>query len=314
MPVDRLIESEQAKLLNLPTILRERVKGQDKAIQVLTDAILRSRSGIKDPCKPIGSFLFLGSTGVGKTEIARSLAYTLFDSERSMVRLDMSEYMERHSVSNLIGSPPGYIGYEKGGVLTEAIRRRPYSIVLFDEIEKAHPDVVNILLQIMDVGQLKDKLGKTVDFKNTIIIMTSNIGSEALMSEYNDETGDLIQKELAKVFKAELINRIDNVVVFNALSKSVIKEIIELELKQLQKRILDVKNIKISFTPAITDVVLDKGYSKEFGARPIRRYIQQHIETVIAAEIIKNQLKNNFNYIIDVENEKFKVKSRSQLN
>ena len=314
IPVQKLVESEQSKILSLPQILQERVKGQSKAIQVLTDAILRSRSGIKDPNKPIGCFLFLGGTGVGKTEIARSLSDILFDSTRNMIRFDMSEYMEKHSVSNLIGSPPGYIGYEKGGRLTEAVRRKPYSIVLFDEIEKAHPDVINILLQIMDDGQLQDKLHKTIDFKNTIIILTSNLGSEYLMSEQNEDTGDLIQKELARVFKPELINRIDNVVTFNTLSRSVVKEIIERELNVLKTRVLDLKNINVNFTSQVSQKIFDESYSREFGARPIKRYIQQNIETALAAEIIRNKLKPHSNYVITVTNDKFEIMKKLKLN
>ncbi|AHF57309.1 ATP-dependent Clp protease ATP-binding subunit [Spiroplasma eriocheiris] len=314
IPVDRLVESEKTKLLSLNKILRRRVKGQNEAIDAVSDAILRSRSGIKDPNKPIGSFLFLGPTGVGKTEVARSLAYVLFNSEKQMVRLDMSEYMEKHSVSKLIGAPPGYVGYEQGGQLTEAVRRSPYSIVLFDEIEKAHPDIFNILLQILDEGRITDSLGKTVDFRNTIIIMTSNIGSEYLLSENNEGVGQLIQKELARKFKPELLNRIDNVIIFNALSKEVIKEIVDKELTELTTRIENTKNIRISFSDDIYQKIIDEGYDREFGARPIKRYIQKNIETVIAKAIISEEIQEGKSYTMAVENKEIVIKNSSKLN
>ncbi|WP_348735977.1 ATP-dependent Clp protease ATP-binding subunit [Spiroplasma endosymbiont of Ammophila pubescens] len=314
IPVDRLIETEKAKLLNLSKILRRRVRGQNEAIQVVADAIIRSRSGIKDPNKPIGSFLFLGPTGVGKTEVARSLAYVLFNSEKQMVRLDMSEYMEKHSVSKLIGAPPGYVGYEQGGQLTEAVRRSPYSIVLFDEIEKAHPDILNILLQILEDGRLTDSLGKTVDFKNTIIIMTSNIGSEYLLNENNDGVGLLIQKELARKFKPEFLNRIDNVVTFNALSKDVIKEIIEKELAELTQRIENSKNICISYSEKVLEKILNEGYDREFGARPIKRYIQRNLESLIAHAIISEEVQESKSYTIDVVKNEMVIKNSTKLN
>ncbi|PQP78041.1 ATP-dependent chaperone ClpB [Spiroplasma sp. ChiS] len=314
IPVERLVETEKAKLLNLSKILRRRVRGQNEAIQVVADAIIRSRSGIKDPNKPIGSFLFLGPTGVGKTEVARSLAYVLFNSEKQMVRLDMSEYMEKHSVSKLIGAPPGYVGHEQGGQLTEAVRRSPYSIVLFDEIEKAHPDILNILLQILEDGRLTDSLGKTVDFKNTIIIMTSNIGSEYLLNENNEGVGLLIQKELARKFKPEFLNRIDNVVTFNALSKDVIKEIIEKELSELTQRIENSKNIRISYSEKVLEKILNEGYDREFGARPIKRYIQQNLESLIAHAIISEEVQEGKSYTIDVVKNEMVIKNSTKLN
>ncbi|AOX44249.1 ATP-dependent Clp protease, ATPase subunit ClpB [Spiroplasma sp. NBRC 100390] len=314
IPVDRLVETEKAKLMNLNKILCRRVRGQNEAIDAVSDAIIRSRSGIKDPNKPIGSFLFLGPTGVGKTEVARSLAYVLFNSEKQMVRLDMSEYMEKHSVSKLIGAPPGYVGYEQGGQLTEAVRRNPYSIVLFDEIEKAHPDILNILLQILEDGRLTDSLGKTVDFKNTIIIMTSNIGSEYLLNENNEGVGLLIQKELAKKFKPEFLNRIDNVVTFNALSKEVIKEIIEKELSELTQRIENSKNIRITYSEAVLEKILNEGYDREFGARPIKRYIQRNLESLIAHAIISEEIQEGKSYTIDVANNKMVIKNSTKLN
>lgn len=315
IPVDRLVESEKSKLLNLPKILKRRVKGQNEAIEVVSDSIFRSRSGIKDPARPIGSFLFLGPTGVGKTEIARSLAFALFNSEKQMVRIDMSEYMEKHAVSKLIGAPPGYVGYERGGRLTEKVRRSPYSIVLFDEIEKAHPDVLNVLLQILDDGRITDGLGKTVDFKNTIIIMTSNIGSEQLLSENNEGLGEKIQKELTSVLKPELINRIDNILIFNALSKAVIHEIIKRELELLQERLENSKNIIINFDPQVYEVIVEEGYDRQFGARPIKRYIQKHIETVIAKAILNEEIEQEGSYTLIVKkNSEFAIVANTKLN
>lgn len=302
IPVERLVEKEKIKLLNLNKILCYRVKGQNNAVKAITNAIIRNRSGIKDPNKPIGSFLFLGPTGVGKTEVARSLAYILFNSEKKIIRLDMSEYMEKHSISKLIGSPPGYIGYEYGGQLTNNIRRNPYSIILFDEIEKADHDVINILLQILDDGCLTDSSGKNIDFKNTIIIMTSNIGSKYLLNKNNKEIELLIKKELMKKFKPEFLNRIDNIIKFNTLSKDIIKEIIEKELSKLFQRIKTSKNINISYSEKISKKILIEGYNKEFGARPIKRYIQQNIETFIAYSIISEEIKEGNFYILDIIN------------
>ncbi|ATZ21668.1 ATP-dependent Clp protease ATP-binding subunit [Mesoplasma tabanidae] len=307
IPVDRLVESEKTKLLELETTLEERVKGQNQAIEAVSQAILRSRSGIKDPNKPIGSFLFLGPTGVGKTEIARSLADILFNSSKKMVRIDMSEYMEKHSVSKLIGSPPGYVGYEEGGRLTEAVRRNPYSIVLFDEIEKAHPDVFNILLQVLDEGRITDSLGKTVDFKNTIIILTSNLGSEYILKNgsTSEESKIAIKAELLKHFRPEFLNRIDNVVIFNPLSKENVTEIVTKELNILSTRLENDKNFFLTFDIKAKNKIIDEGYDQQFGARPIKRYIEKNIETLLAQKIISDEVEENIRYTITVENDDF---------
>ncbi|AVN59036.1 ATP-dependent Clp protease ATP-binding subunit [Mesoplasma florum] len=309
IPVDRLVESEKTKLLELEKTLEERVKGQNQAIEAVSQAILRSRSGIKDPNKPIGSFLFLGPTGVGKTEVARSLADILFNSNKKMVRIDMSEYMEKHSVSKLIGSPPGYVGYEEGGRLTEAVRRNPYSIVLFDEIEKAHPDVFNILLQVLDEGRITDSLGKTVDFKNTIIILTSNLGSEYILKNgsTSEESKIAIQAELLKHFRPEFLNRIDNVVVFNPLSKENVSEIVTKELNTLSARLENDKNFFLTFDMKAKNKIIDEGYDSQFGARPIKRYIEKNIETLLAQKIISGEIEENIRYTITVENDNFEL-------
>ncbi|ASP28507.1 ATP-dependent Clp protease, ATPase subunit ClpB [Spiroplasma corruscae] len=313
--IENLIESEKQKLLHLGSNLKKMVKGQSHVIELIADSILRSRSGIKDPSKPIGSFLFLGPTGVGKTEVARSLAKTLFGSEKKMIRFDMSEYMEKQSVSKLIGSPPGYVGYEEGGRLTEAVRRSPYSIVLFDEVEKAHPDVFNVFLQILDDGRITDSLGKTVDFKNTIIIMTSNIASEYLMStpiEMIDQ--EVIDKELKNYFRPEFVNRIDNVITFNPLSKEIIKEIITKTLNELKERVLINNDYLLNFTDATIDKILEEGYNKEYGARPIKRYIEKNLETLIARAIVSEEIEPKRNYVVDVQNGKFIITSSNKLN
>ncbi|ATI74059.1 ATP-dependent Clp protease ATP-binding subunit [Mesoplasma florum] len=309
IPVDRLVESEKTKLLELEKTLEERVKGQNQAIEAVSQAILRSRSGIKDPNKPIGSFLFLGPTGVGKTEVARSLADILFNSNKKMVRIDMSEYMEKHSVSKLIGSPPGYVGYEEGGRLTEAVRRNPYSIVLFDEIEKAHPDVFNILLQVLDEGRITDSLGKIVDFKNTIIILTSNLGSEYILKNgsTSEESKIAIQAELLKHFRPEFLNRIDNVVVFNPLSKENVSEIVTKELNTLSARLENDKNFFLTFDMKAKNKIIDEGYDSQFGARPIKRYIEKNIETLLAQKIISGEIEENIRYTITVENDNFEL-------
>ncbi|AHB36194.1 ATP-dependent Clp protease ATP-binding subunit [Spiroplasma apis] len=312
---ENLMESEKEKLLGLPTSLRKMVKGQNQAIEAVADAILRSRSGIKDPSKPIGSFLFLGPTGVGKTEVARSLAKLLFGSEKKMIRLDMSEYMEKQSVSKLIGSPPGYVGYEEGGRLTEAVRRTPYSIVLFDEVEKAHPDVFNVLLQVLDDGRITDSLGKTIDFKNTIIIMTSNIGSEYLMSTENELVDEkVIEGELRKFFRPEFLNRIDNVIRFNPLSKDIIREIIEKTLSELKDRVYENNEYIINFTEESIKKIADEGYIREYGARPLKRYIEKNIETVIARAIVSNDIQPKRNYVIDVQDGRFVISTSNKLN
>ncbi|AVP49213.1 ATP-dependent Clp protease ATP-binding subunit [Williamsoniiplasma luminosum] len=317
IPVDKLIESEKAKLLTLPETLKEHVKGQDEAIQAVCEAIMRSRAGIKDPNKPIGSFLFLGPTGVGKTEVAKSLAEAMFNSVKKMIRIDMSEYMEKHSVSKLIGSPPGYVGYEEGGRLTEAVRRNPYSIILFDEIEKAHPDVFNVLLQVLDDGRITDSLGKTIDFKNTIIIMTSNIASEYMLNAENPNeiSQQMLTAELQKHFRPEFLNRIDNIVTFNALSKDVIVEIIDKLLNELAKRLEKTHSWYISFSDNAKKDILENGYDLKFGARPIKRYIEKNLETLLAKEIISGHLQEEKKYLIDVEEKGYYVlKNSAALN
>ncbi len=300
IPISKLVSGEKEKLINLKNNLAKRVKGQDEALELVSDAIIRARSGIKDPNRPIGSFIFLGPTGVGKTEVARSLAYELFDDERHMVRLDMSEYMEAHSVSRLVGAPPGYVGYDEGGQLTEAIRRNPYSIVLFDEIEKAHKDVFNILLQILDDGRITDSQGRTVDFKNTIIIMTSNLGSEYILAN-KENANNLIQTELRKTFKPEFLNRVDEIITFKALSKEVVYEVLEKIIADIEKRLSD-KRIKLNLTPKAKDYIINEAYNEEFGARPIKRFVSRNIETLIAQNIILDKIKFNSTITIDYQN------------
>lgn len=309
VPVNKLVESERKRLLELPLDLKKNVKGQDEAIEVVSDAIIRSRAGIKNPDKPIGSFLFLGPTGVGKTEVARTLADVLFSSVKKMVRIDMSEYMDRESVNKLIGAPPGYIGYGQGGVLTEAVRRNPYSIVLFDEIEKAHPDVFNVFLQILDEGRITDSSGRVVDFKNTIIIMTSNIGSELILNNEDEEVNlKLLMMELQKSFRPEFLNRIDNIVPFNALSIKVIEEIIIKDLDELRERLHKNGDYLIEFDPKVITKIKAEGYEREFGARPITRYIEKNIETMLSKEVINDQIKRNEKYLVTVSpGDEFKV-------
>lgn len=289
IPIFKLMSGDKEKLLHLEKTLKERVIGQDHALKLISDAIIRQRAGIKDENRPIGSFLFLGPTGVGKTEVAKSLAEALFDSEHQIVRIDMSEYMEAHSVSKLIGSPPGYIGYDEGGQLTESVRRKPYSIVLFDEVEKAHSEVFNVLLQMMEDGRLTDNQGRTVDFKNTIIIMTSNIGSEYLLS-YDANAQEEVMKLVKLKFKPEFINRIDEIIIFNALGLHVQLEIAQKMLLDLQKR-LEEKNIFIQFDSEISKFIIKHGFNDEYGARPLKRYIQRHIETLIAIKIIDGTIE-----------------------
>lgn len=297
IPITKLMQEDREKLLNLQNELKKRVIGQDHALKLVSDAIIRQRAGIKDENRPIGSFIFLGPTGVGKTEVARALAENLFDDEKHIVRLDMSEYMERHSVSRLIGAPPGYIGYDEGGQLTEKVRRKPYSIILLDEIEKAHSDVFNILLQILDDGRLTDNQGRVVDFKNTIIIMTSNLGSNYLLNNEKEKVAALVKE----TFKPEFINRIDEIAYFNPLSFNVQKEIVTKMLVDLQTR-LQAKDIKISFEESVNKQILKEAYSDEYGARPIKRYIQRHLETFIAENIIKNRLHPHKDYQITYDN------------
>ena len=286
--------------------MKERVKGQDEALKLVSDAIIRARAGIKDPKRPIGSFIFLGPTGVGKTEVARTLAYELFDDERHMVRIDMSEYMESHSVARLIGSPPGYVGYDDGGQLTEAIRRNPYSIVLFDEIEKAHRDVFNILLQILDDGRITDSQGRTVDFKNTIIIMTSNLGSEYILDN-KDNSKQLVLNELKNTFKPEFINRIDEIIVFKSLTKDVVYEILEKIINEVEYRLQD-KKIKITITDKAKDFIVEESFDETYGARPIKRYVSKNVETLIATYIIEDKISMGDNIIIDIEDNKIVLK------
>ena len=309
IPISKLVGSEKDKLLNLEDSLKKRVIGQDKAISLVSNAIIRARAGIKDPNRPIGSFIFLGPTGVGKTEVARSLAYELFDDERHMIRIDMSEYMEAHSVARLIGSPPGYVGYDDGGQLTEAVRRNPYSIVLFDEIEKAHKDVFNILLQILDDGRITDSQGRCVDFKNTIIIMTSNLGSEYILDN-SDNTDNLVMNELRNTFKPEFINRIDEIIIFNSLGKDVVYSILDKIISDIQNRLKD-KNITINLTEKAKDYIVNEAYDVQYGARPIKRYVQKNIETLIANNIIMDNISYNSSITIDINNGNFTIKDNS---
>ena len=295
IPVSKLVSAEKDKLLNLETNMKERVKGQDDAIKLVSDAIIRARAGIKDPSKPIGSFIFLGPTGVGKTEVAKTLASNLFDSEKHMIRIDMSEYMESFNVSRLIGSPPGYVGYDEGGQLTEAVRRNPYSIVLFDEIEKAHKDVFNILLQILDDGRITDSQGRVVDFKNTIIIMTSNIGSEYILE---NKESTLVLEQLKQYFKPEFLNRIDEIIIFNSLSKDVVYNILDNIIFEIEDRLKD-KNIKLNLTYKAKEFIINNAYDPNYGARPIRRYVQANVETLIAKNIIQGNI--NFGQIINID-------------
>ena len=303
IPIQKLVGSEKDKLLHLEDNLKLRVKGQDEALKLISEAIMRARAGIKDPNRPIGSFIFLGPTGVGKTEVAKSLAYELFDDERHMIRIDMSEYMEAHSVSRLVGAPPGYVGYDEGGQLTEAVRRNPYSIVLFDEIEKAHKDVFNILLQILDDGRITDSQGRTVDFKNTIIIMTSNLGSEYILDNSVNKN-ELINKELHKTFKPEFINRIDEIIIFNSLTKDIVYQILDKIITDIEKRLSD-KRIKIELTDKAKKFIIDSSYDSEFGARPIKRFVSRNLETLLATEIINDTVKYNSTVEFDASDKLF---------
>ena len=305
IPVTKLLESEKEKLLHLEDDMKKRVMGQDEALQVVSDAIIKSRSGIKDPNRPIASFMFLGPTGVGKTEVARTLAYELFDDERHMVRIDMSEYMEKFSVSRLIGSPPGYVGYEEGGQLTEAVRRNPYSIVLFDEIEKAHPEVLNLLLQILDDGRVTDSSGRTVDFKNTIIIMTSNLGSEHVL----ENNKNAVLEEIRKYFRPEFVNRIDEIVVFNTLTKEAINKILDKIISQIEYRLKDM-SIKIELTENARKEFIEEGYDINFGARPLKRLVGKTIEVDLSKLLIEGQIKEHDTVIVNYVNDKFVVKKR----
>ena len=313
IPVAKLTESERNKTLHLDKILHERVVGQDEAVELVTESIIRSKAGIKDPSKPIGSFLFLGPTGVGKTELAKALAESLFDNEQNIVRIDMSEYMEKHSVARLIGAPPGYVGYEEGGQLTEAVRRKPYSVVLFDEIEKAHPDVFNILLQLLDDGRITDSKGKTVDFKNTILIMTSNIGSSYLLEGIDEdgnikpEAQDMVMNDLKNHFRPEFLNRLDETIMFKPLTKANITNIIDLLVKDLNRRLAD-KELSVELTPAAKNYVADHGYEPMYGARPLKRYLQKSVETLAARLILSDGVDAEDTILIDVENDQLVAK------
>ena len=308
IPVSKLVSSEKDKLLHLFDRLKTRVIGQDNALKLVSEAIIRARSGIKDPNKPIGSFIFLGPTGVGKTEVAKSLAYELFDDERHMIRIDCSEYMESFNVSRLVGAPPGYVGYDEGGELTESVRRNPYSIVLFDEIEKAHKDVFNILLQILDDGRLTDSQGRLVDFKNTIIIMTSNLGSEYILDN-EDNANELVMNELKNTFRPELINRIDEIIVFNSLKQDVIGEIVDKVIKELNDR-LQQNYIRVEITNTVREKIIEEAYDPRYGARPIKRYITKNIENLIAHKLIDENMKVGTTLIVDIKDNKFIITNK----
>lgn len=307
IPVSRLVEGETEKLLKLGDLLHERVVGQDEAVQAVSDAVLRARSGIKDPNRPIGSFLFLGPTGVGKTELARALAATLFDNEANLIRIDMSEYMEKHTVARLIGAPPGYVGYDEGGQLTEAVRRRPFSVILFDEIEKAHHDVFNVLLQVLDDGRLTDSQGRTVDFKNTVLIMTSNIGSPQILEAQQrrasyDEVCSLVMAELQEHFRPEFLNRVDETVVFHPLETEQLAKIVEIQLERLRARLTE-RRISLSVTPAALRHLGERGYDPVYGARPLKRLIQQEIETPMARQLVKGELRDGDTATVDLKDQ-----------
>ena len=305
IPVSKLVSSEKDKLLHLFDRLKLRVIGQDNALKLVSDAIIRARSGIKDPNRPIGSFIFLGPTGVGKTEVAKSLAYELFDDERHMIRIDCSEYMESFNVSRLVGAPPGYVGYDEGGELTEAVRRNPYSIVLFDEIEKAHKDVFNILLQILDDGRLTDSQGRVVDFKNTIIIMTSNLGSEYILDDEKN-ANELVMNELKNTFRPELINRIDEIIVFNSLKKDVIGDIVDKIMKEVNDR-LKASYIHVEITNEVKEKIINEAYDPRYGARPIKRYITKNIENLIAHKVIDGNLKVGDTLVVSLDNDNYVI-------
>ena len=311
IPVTRLVEGETEKILRLEDLLHERVIGQDEAVRAVADAVLRARSGIKDPKRPIGSFLFLGPTGVGKTELARALAATLFDDEGNLIRIDMSEYMEKHTVARLVGAPPGYVGYEEGGQLTEAVRRRPYSVILFDEVEKAHADVFNILLQVLDDGRLTDSQGRTVDFKNTVLIMTSNIGSQHILEAQHlrksyEEIRNLVLRELRQHFRPEFLNRVDETVVFHPLTAQELGRIVDIQLGRLRERLAE-RRITLSLTPAARTHLAALGYDPVYGARPLKRLIQQEVETPMARQLVKGELRDGDSAVVDVKDDRIVV-------
>ena len=303
IPVNKLVESEKDKLLRLSDILHERVVGQDEAVDLVSDAVIRARAGIKDPNRPIGSFLFLGPTGVGKTELAKALASTLFDSEKHMVRIDMSEYMEKHSVSRLIGAPPGYVGHEEGGQLTEAVRRNPYTVLLLDEIEKAHSDVFNVLLQLLDEGRLTDSRGRNVDFKNTIVIMTSNIGSQYLLDgidngEISEDARNNVTAALHQYFKPEILNRMDDIIMFKPLSRDDMTFIVDKIINQLNVRLIG-NGVRVHLTDAVKTWIVDTAYEPQFGARPLKRFVQKEIETPLAKLLIKEDYAEGTEITVD---------------
>ncbi len=312
IPVEKLVESEREKLLHLDDVLHQRVVGQDEAVTKVSEAILRSRAGIANPNRPIGSFLFLGPTGVGKTELAKALAQSLFDDERNMVRIDMTEYMEKFSVSRLIGAPPGYVGYEEGGQLTEAVRRKPYSVVLFDEVEKAHPDVFNILLQVLDDGRITDSQGRTVDFKNTVIILTSNLGSDIILddleqgrangtNEISAQARSQIDRLLKSKFRPEFLNRLDEIVYYKSLTKEETRKIVDLQLNDLRRRMEEGKHLKLEVTTAAKDYIIDSAYDSIYGARPIKRFIQSRVETMIAKKILQGSFEEGATITVDCD-------------
>ena len=308
----RLVEGEKEKLLRLESVLHERVIGQDEGVTLVTEAILRARSGIKDPRRPVGSFLFLGPTGVGKTELAKALSETLFDSESAIVRIDMSEYMEKHAVSRLIGAPPGYVGYDEGGQLTEAVRRKPYAVILFDEIEKAHPDVFNVLLQVLDDGRITDSQGRTVDFKNTVIIMTSNIGSRYLLEGVTADTisesvRESVMADLRKTFRPEFLNRVDETILFKPLTLEEITRIVDLLLADLNRRLAE-KRISVVLDSKAKDWVAEKGYDPVFGARPLKRFLQRQIETRLARGIIAGEIADGSQVTFSVKDDALVLK------
>ena len=309
IPLSRLLEGEKEKLLRLDELLHKRVIGQHEAVQAVSDAVIRARSGLKDPNRPIGSFIFLGPTGVGKTELAKALAEALFDTEENMIRIDMSEYMEKHAVARLIGAPPGYVGYDEGGQLTEAVRRKPYSVLLFDEIEKAHQDVFNLLLQLLDDGRLTDSQGRTVDFKNTIVIMTSNLGSTYLLENISTDgtiapqAEDRVLAELRTHFRPEFLNRIDEIVLFSPLTKAQLKQIVDLQIQQLQVRLSE-RHITLALSEAAKDLIVEAGYDPVFGARPLKRYLQRTLETTLARKLIAGEITDHNSILVDVENKK----------
>ncbi|HRP06083.1 MAG TPA: AAA family ATPase, partial [Opitutaceae bacterium] len=315
IPVSRLVEGEKEKLLRLSDELHERVVGQEEAVQLASDAILRARAGIKDPRRPVGSFLFLGPTGVGKTELAKTLAETLFDSESAMIRIDMSEYMEKHSVARMIGAPPGYVGYDEGGQLTEAVRRKPYAVVLFDEIEKAHPDVFNVLLQVLDDGRVTDSQGRTVDFKNTIIIMTSNLGSRFLLEgvtgdEIPESVRESVMTEVRRAFRPEFLNRIDETILFKPLTLEEIGRITDLLMADLNRRLAD-RRVRVELTPKAKAWTAEKGYDPVFGARPLKRFLQRHIETKLARALVSGEVQEGSTVTFTVKNDELEFAEKA---